>query len=60
MNILMSVKFIFKRYKHEFETIKDDINEKKEKKTAMYNSYSNDHFLTRIVQFSIIKYTFLM
>lgn len=56
----MSVKFIFKRYKYEFETIKDDINEKKEKKTAMYNSYSNDHFLTRIVQFSIIKYTFLM
>lgn len=33
MNILMSVKFIFKRYKYESKTIKDDINEKKEKKT---------------------------
>lgn len=28
----MSVKFIFKRYKYEFETIKDDINEKKRKR----------------------------
>lgn len=35
MNILMSVKFIFKRYKYESKTIKDDINEKKEKKTKM-------------------------
>lgn len=31
----MSVKFIFKRYKYESKTIKNDINEKKEKKTKM-------------------------
>lgn len=43
MNILMSVKFIFKRYKYESKTIKDDINEKKEKKPKC--NTSNDHFV---------------